>query len=102
MDPAARFCLESDNLTQCDTRHDPHHAVLCTQFGPGKMQQHGFARNLDWSIASTSANPNPDLPDPTVSPQGAREPLNGWPPALELELPLVPRPTGPLPLPDPG
>lgn len=40
---------------------------LCfPQFGPGKMQQHGFARNLDWSIASTSANPNPDLPDPTV------------------------------------
>lgn len=41
---------------------------LCfPQFGPGpKMQQHGFARNLDWSIASTSANPNPDLPEPTV------------------------------------
>lgn len=40
---------------------------LCfPQFGPGQMQQHGFARNLDWSIASTSANPNPDLPDPTV------------------------------------
>lgn len=37
------------------------------QFGPGKMQQHGFARNLDWAIGSTSANPNPDLPDPTVS-----------------------------------
>ena len=26
------------------------------QFGPGKMQQHGFARNLDWAIASTSAD----------------------------------------------
>lgn len=30
------------------------------------MQQHGFARNLEWSIASSSANPNPDDPDPTV------------------------------------
>eukprot|EP00199_Chlamydomonas_sp_CCMP681_P002616 CAMPEP_0119104222 /NCGR_PEP_ID=MMETSP1180-20130426/2482_1 /TAXON_ID=3052 ORGANISM="Chlamydomonas cf sp, Strain CCMP681" /NCGR_SAMPLE_ID=MMETSP1180 /ASSEMBLY_ACC=CAM_ASM_000741 /LENGTH=333 /DNA_ID=CAMNT_0007088911 /DNA_START=29 /DNA_END=1030 /DNA_ORIENTATION=- len=36
------------------------------QFGPGPMQQHGFARNLDWSIATTSANPNPDDADPTV------------------------------------
>lgn len=31
------------------------------------MQQHGFARNLDWEVASTSANPNPDDPEPTVS-----------------------------------
>jgi len=30
------------------------------------MQQHGFARNLDWTVASTSANPNPDDPEPTV------------------------------------
>lgn len=37
------------------------------QFGPSdKMQQHGFARNLDWSIASTSADPNPDEKDPSV------------------------------------
>lgn len=36
------------------------------QFGPGPMQQHGFARNLDWSIASTSADPNPDDKDPAV------------------------------------
>jgi hypothetical protein len=36
------------------------------KFGPGKIQQHGFARNLDWSIASTSADPNPDEKDPTV------------------------------------
>ncbi len=44
----------------------------CAQFGPGQMQQHGFARNLEWGIASTSANPNPDLPDPTVSPAASR------------------------------
>jgi glucose-6-phosphate 1-epimerase len=36
------------------------------QFGPGKMQQHGFARNLDWEIASTSADPQPDEKDPSV------------------------------------
>ena len=36
------------------------------QFGPGKMQQHGFARNLDWAVAATSADPNPDELDPSV------------------------------------
>jgi Aldose 1-epimerase len=36
------------------------------QFGPGKLQQHGFARNVDWSIASTSADPQPDEKDPSV------------------------------------
>lgn len=36
------------------------------QFGPGAMQQHGFARNLDWAIASTSADPQPDEKDPSV------------------------------------
>jgi glucose-6-phosphate 1-epimerase len=36
------------------------------QFGPGAMQQHGFARNLDWTLASTSADPNPDDKDPSV------------------------------------
>lgn len=36
------------------------------QFGPGEMQQHGFARNMEWKISSTSADPNPDDPDPTV------------------------------------
>ena len=36
------------------------------QFGPGAMQQHGFARNLDWTIASSSADPNPDEKDPCV------------------------------------
>ncbi|KAG1677392.1 hypothetical protein FOA52_010772 [Chlamydomonas sp. UWO 241] len=36
------------------------------QFGPGAMQQHGFARNLDWDIASTSADVNADEKDPVV------------------------------------
>ena len=36
------------------------------QFGPGKIQQHGFARNLEWSITSTSADPQPDDKDPEV------------------------------------
>jgi glucose-6-phosphate 1-epimerase len=30
------------------------------------MQQHGFARNVDWGVASSSADPNPDDRDPTV------------------------------------
>ena len=30
------------------------------------MQQHGFARNLVWDIASTSADLQPDERDPTV------------------------------------
>ncbi|KAF8070973.1 putative glucose-6-phosphate 1-epimerase [Scenedesmus sp. PABB004] len=36
------------------------------QFGPGAMQQHGFARNLDWDVASTSADLQPDERDPEV------------------------------------
>ncbi|GAX79977.1 hypothetical protein CEUSTIGMA_g7416.t1 [Chlamydomonas eustigma] len=36
------------------------------QFGPGKIQQHGFARNLEWSVATTAADPNPDEKDPRV------------------------------------
>eukprot|EP00192_Tetraselmis_astigmatica_P010625 CAMPEP_0117675732 /NCGR_PEP_ID=MMETSP0804-20121206/15772_1 /TAXON_ID=1074897 /ORGANISM="Tetraselmis astigmatica, Strain CCMP880" /LENGTH=353 /DNA_ID=CAMNT_0005484775 /DNA_START=124 /DNA_END=1185 /DNA_ORIENTATION=- len=36
------------------------------QFGPGEMQQHGFARNLTWEIASTSADLQPDEKDPEV------------------------------------
>ena len=31
------------------------------------MQQHGFARNVDWSIGSTSADPQPDERDPEVT-----------------------------------
>ena len=41
---------------------------LCfPRFGPSdEMQQHGFARNLDWSVISSSADPNPDYPEPSV------------------------------------
>ena len=38
----------------------------CAQFGPGKIQQHGFARNLDWAIGSSSADLQPDERDPEV------------------------------------
>jgi glucose-6-phosphate 1-epimerase len=36
------------------------------QFGPGAIQQHGFARNLNWESASSSADLQPDEPDPSV------------------------------------
>ena len=36
------------------------------QFGPGAMQQHGFARNLDWEISTSSADLQPDDKDPSV------------------------------------
>lgn len=36
------------------------------QFGPGEMQQHGFARNLDWEVVGSSADPQPDDRDPEV------------------------------------
>lgn len=36
------------------------------QFGPGTMQQHGFARNLDWEISTSSADLQPDDKDPSV------------------------------------
>uniref|UniRef100_A0A061S2K6 glucose-6-phosphate 1-epimerase n=1 Tax=Tetraselmis sp. GSL018 TaxID=582737 RepID=A0A061S2K6_9CHLO len=36
------------------------------QFGPGEIQQHGFARNLDWEISSTSSDLSPDEKDPEV------------------------------------
>jgi len=42
-------------------------APLCfPQFGPGPMQQHGFARNVDWEVIGTSADVNPDDPEPAV------------------------------------
>ncbi|KAL6784293.1 hypothetical protein ACKKBG_A05585 [Auxenochlorella protothecoides x Auxenochlorella symbiontica] len=40
---------------------------LCfPQFGPGAIQQHGFARNVDWSVSDSSADPNPDDREPEV------------------------------------
>merc|ERR1719277_1297332 len=31
------------------------------QFGPGEMQQHGFARNCDWAVAKTTGGDNPSV-----------------------------------------
>ena len=39
---------------------------LLLQFVPGKMQQHGFARNLDWEFSTSSADLQPDEKDPSV------------------------------------
>lgn len=36
------------------------------QFGPGEMQQHGFARNVEWAVGSTSADLQPDERDPSI------------------------------------
>lgn len=37
------------------------------QFGPSdKMQQHGFGRNCTWKIIGSSADVNPDYPEPSV------------------------------------
>ncbi len=42
-------------------------APLCfPQFGPGRMQRHGFARNCEWEVIGTSADVNPDDPEPAV------------------------------------
>eukprot|EP01132_Coremiostelium_polycephalum_P002065 gene2065-2546_t len=30
--------------------------IIFPQFGPGKIQTHGFARNIDWKVVSTSRN----------------------------------------------
>lgn len=47
--------------------HDSLPSGACAQFGPSEvMQQHGFARNLDWAIAATSADLQPDERDPSV------------------------------------
>jgi len=40
--------------------------ICFPQFGPGEMKQHGFARDSVWSVASTSADYNPDDRDPNV------------------------------------
>ena len=37
--------------------------ICFPRFGPSpEMQQHGFARNVDWVVCSSSADPNPDDP----------------------------------------
>lgn len=41
--------------------------VLSIKFGPGALPQHGFARDSNWSVASTSADLQPDEQDPEVT-----------------------------------
>eukprot|EP00967_Tisochrysis_lutea_P087354 scaffold123507_cov21-Tisochrysis_lutea.AAC.1 len=65
----------------------PCPACALTAFGPGPMQQHGFARNLDWAVASTSANPNPDDPEPSADTVRRVEPHNRMP--LQSGLPSL-------------
>ncbi|GMH38236.1 hypothetical protein BSKO_06120 [Bryopsis sp. KO-2023] len=40
--------------------------ICFPQFGPGELPQHGFARDSDWVIASTSADLQADERDPEV------------------------------------
>eukprot|EP00955_Chlamydomonas_euryale_P016789 179286-Chlamydomonas_euryale.AAC.5 len=64
---AKNFCEDSACTSHASVvmvRYCTH--LLPVQFGPGAIQQHGFARNSDWAIASTSADPNPDEKDPSV------------------------------------
>ncbi|PSC73327.1 glucose-6-phosphate 1-epimerase [Micractinium conductrix] len=63
--PDALQILQSDNPKSKPISGGIPHCF--PQFGPGAMQQHGFARNVDWSIATTSADPQPDDRDPEVT-----------------------------------
>lgn len=61
---AAAYCVRASLALEM---YAPSSRCACdTQFGPGAMQQHGFARNLDWSVSSTSADLQPDEKDPEV------------------------------------
>lgn len=68
----AFLCLQPIQLPAriiCCAFRSPSHpplALAAPQFGPGPIQQHGFARNVDWEIAATSADPQPDDRDPEV------------------------------------
>jgi len=37
--------------------------LIFPQFGPGKLQAHGFARNLDWQVINTKFIPGDSSPD---------------------------------------
>lgn len=41
--------------------------VCFPQFGAGPLPQHGFARECDWTVVRTRADPNPDEREPTVA-----------------------------------
>ena len=76
---AAPPCAIVSSSLRCLSTHDHRQHPQCPsmllippraaapQFGPSDaMQQHGFARNLDWEISSTSADLQPDEKDPEV------------------------------------
>mmetsp|Transcript_13777 Transcript_13777/g.47685 ORF Transcript_13777/g.47685 Transcript_13777/m.47685 type:complete len:324 (-) Transcript_13777:104-1075(-) len=48
------------------------------QFGPGKIQQHGFARNLVWNVKDVSAD-EPDMPSVTLELTETEETMAMWP-----------------------
>lgn len=35
--------------------------ICAPQFGPGAIQQHGFARNLEWEVVKTESSPDPSV-----------------------------------------
>eukprot|EP00304_Pavlova_gyrans_P002456 CAMPEP_0206046620 /NCGR_PEP_ID=MMETSP1466-20131121/19110_1 /ASSEMBLY_ACC=CAM_ASM_001126 /TAXON_ID=44452 /ORGANISM="Pavlova gyrans, Strain CCMP608" /LENGTH=354 /DNA_ID=CAMNT_0053421601 /DNA_START=15 /DNA_END=1079 /DNA_ORIENTATION=- len=51
------------------------------QFGPGEIQQHGFARNLEWEVASTSDDA--DGPSVVLRLTDNAETMAMWPYAFE-------------------
>lgn len=52
------------------------------QFGPGKIQQHGFARNVDWTIAELKDGAEPSVKFTLCDSDYTRE---MWPHAFECE-----------------
>jgi len=54
--------------------------------GRKKMKQHGFARGMSWSVASTSADWNPDDRDPSIelTLHPTEETLQMWPHRFEI------------------
>jgi hypothetical protein len=58
-------CRIRENRQKTGMLDDSYEAANL-QFGPGAMQQHGFARNVDWEVASTSADLQADERDPCV------------------------------------
>jgi glucose-6-phosphate 1-epimerase len=52
------------------------------QFGPGKIQQHGFARNLVWDVRSKTTD-DPDRQSVTLMLQDTDETMAMWPHKFE-------------------
>jgi D-hexose-6-phosphate mutarotase len=45
----------------CSTQPLPPGPERWPQFGPGDIQVHGFARNVDWALTNTTDGPNPSI-----------------------------------------